>query len=363
MNHRKEQGADLFEGSPRTREDDASDTYFQRLHGQWTPSDQTAFELRLEKDPEYADAYRRVDDSWAALERHAEAPELMAYREEALSFVRRANARRWLKPNLYAQGRWPNFQWKTAAAVAGVAVLLATVWQFSPYGYKPGQYRTGIGEQRMVELADHSRIALDAATTIQVRFSSDGRVVQLKEGQAQFMVAHDPTRPFKVQVGDQTVVALGTIFTVEYVDHKVHVAMMEGRVAYVPQQSSIPSPPSGGASNPTPVSSAIELSAGEELHVARNGHTIVTRKADLEAATAWREGKVIFRTETLSEAARRLNRYSQVQIEIDESVLAAKHINGVFEAGDTQGFITAVQRYWPVKADYSDRGTVRLSPK
>jgi transmembrane sensor len=355
-------------------EQEAADAFVQRLTGEWTAQDQTVLEARLDQDLAYADAYRRVAESWAALDTHAEAPELMAYREEAISYARRTSARRWLRPNLYARGRW-----RVAAAILGVMVTSAVVWQFSPYGYSPGRYRTGIGEQRIVELEDHTRIALDAATRLQVRYSDDARVVQLKEGQAQFSVAKDPARPFKVRVGEHTIVALGTVFTVEYVDQEVHVAMMEGRVAVIadqaaPTPSAATRPKSTHGQDPsiaenrtepsnTAVRGTIELSAGEELRVHGDGLATVIPEADLKAATAWREGKVIFRGETLEQAIRRLNRYSHVRIEIADASLAAERISGVFEAGDTQGFVSAVQRYLPVTVQQTDSTTIEMRTK
>jgi len=96
------------------------------------------------------------------------------------------------------------------------------------------------------------------------------------------------------------------------------------------------------------------------LRVSRDGENTVTPKADIEAATAWREGKVIIRRETLGDAVRRLNRYSRRQIQIDDAALAAKLISGVFEAGDTQGFVSAVQRYLPVTVDESASRTIKL---
>jgi transmembrane sensor len=362
-------------GSPQSTEEEASDTFVQRMHGEWTAADQAAFEARLERDPAYADAYRRVDASWSALDTHAESPQLMGYREEAIAYARKLSAGRWLKENRYTRRPW-----HTAAAAACIALALATAWQLSPYGYTPGQYITGTGEQRIVELPDHSRITLDAITRLQVRYTKDARLIDLKQGQAQFSVAHDPSRPFKVLAGNRTIIAVGTVFTVEYVDQKIHVAMMEGRVAVVSDQTnsapidsalSTTTASSGAGIGPTRQISgqsnqqggAIELSAGEELHVARDGHAVVTPKADLEAATAWREGKVIIRTESLSEAVERINRYSKLQIQIVGEQLANKHISGVFETGDTQGFVSAVQRYLPVETDYSDPNIVRLMLK
>ena len=364
-----------LDAGPATVEEEASEIFVQHLHGEWTPADQAAFEERLERDPAFADAYCHVEASWDSLDKHAETPELMGYREEAISYARNASAARWLRVNPYTRRPW-----RVAAAAAGIALVIATGWQLSPYGYRPGLYRTDIGEQRIVELEDHSRITLDAITQLQVRYTKDARIIDLKQGQAQFSVAHDPSRPFKVVAGNQTIIAVGTVFTVEYVDQKVHVAMMEGRVAVVPEQTRLPQPgslPSAStdskgvrvasskhtAVSTDPQGGTIELSAGEELHVARDGQTVVTPKADLEAATAWREGKVIIRTEPLSEAVERLNRYSKLQIKIVGEELADEHISGVFEAGDTQGFVSAVQRYLPVEADYSDSDTVRLSLK
>ncbi len=356
---------------PSTIDEEASATLVQRLHGEWTLADQMAFESRLDRDPSYANAYRCVDCSWSALDTHADSPQLMAYREEAIAYVRRQNAGRWLKENRYTRRPW-----RTAAVAAGLAFAIATAWQFSPYGYTSGLYRTGIGEQRIVELDDHSRIILDAVTRLQVRYSKDARLIDLKQGQAQFSVAKDPSRPFKIVAGNQLIIALGTVFTVEYFDRKMHVAMMEGRVAVVPGQSnatpSEPAHPAASDSGAVHLASSkhaaraneqrtIELSAGEELRVARDGDAVLTPHADLEAATAWRAGKVILRTESLGEAVERLNRYSTAQIKIDDEQLAKEHVSGVFEAGDTQGFVSAVQRYLPVKVSYPDPDTIRLS--
>jgi len=337
--------------------DEASETFIQRLYGEWSEREQATFERRLTGDPQFADAYRRVEESWRALDIHAEAPEVMGYREEAISTMRRANGRRWLGT---VKRRWLALDWKVAAVFGGLALALIG-WQISPYGYRRGEYHTGIGEQRVMELADHSRVALDATTRLRVRFSKDVRSIELLEGQAQFTVAQDPARPFKVTAGDRTIVALGTVFTVEYEDRKVHVAMLEGKVAVLaPQSTSRHSGVEEGKTD-TAVSEGIPLSAGEELHVAHDGRAVVTPKADLQAATAWREGKVIFRTEPLGEAVHRMNRYSHLQLKIDDPALASEVVSGVFEAGDTRGFVAALQRYLSITVDYSDSDSVRLT--
>src|ERR1700722_7778328 len=89
-----------------TIEEEASDPFVQQLHGEWADQDQAAFEARLERDPAYADAYARAQESWGALDAHAESAEVMRYREEAIAYARRSNAHRWFKAHTYARSGW-----------------------------------------------------------------------------------------------------------------------------------------------------------------------------------------------------------------------------------------------------------------
>jgi transmembrane sensor len=335
-------------------EDQAAGLFMRRRSGPWSAADQTLLASRLSADPDFANAYRRVEQSWESVGRHATAPELLALREHAIARARKASARRWLIP-----GPGPQHIWKYAAAAAVLISVIGIAWRLSPYGHQPGVYKTGFGEQKTVELADHSRIALDARTQIKVRLSPDARIVELLDGQAQFTVAKDPARPFKVVAGERTIVAVGTVFTVEYVDKQVQVAMVEGRVAVLSQGASSGS----GESDPNIKQTSLELSAGEELRVLANGSATISRKADIEAVTAWREGKVIFRDETLGEAVRRLNRYSRQQVIVDDPALAQMKVSGVFDSGDAQAFAEAMLAYLPVTANFSHSSTIHLRMK
>ncbi|MGC4028577.1 MAG: FecR domain-containing protein [Steroidobacteraceae bacterium] len=357
-----------------TVEEEASSDFLRRLQGEWTESDQIGLETRLTRDQAYANAYQRAEESWDILGAFAEAPEVVSRREKSLAYARRSSVRRWVG------NRSVGSRWRLVAVAAGIVILLAMAWQVSPYGYRAELYQTGIGEQRMIDLEDHSRVVLNAKTRMRVRYTRDARVVQMQEGEAQFYVAKDPTRPFKVQVGDRLIVALGTVFTVEYIEKAMRVAMVEGRVAvYSPSSEQVAdggvTPSGGGADKLTSKdsagshavksaqaagsSSAIELGAGEELSVARDGGLLVA-PADIESATAWRDGKVILKNTRLGEAVRRFNRYSRVQIRVDDEALTAREISGVFEAGDAQGFVSAVQHYYPVMIEYVDKDVILL---
>ena len=360
--------------------DSAAALFARRLQGDWSRVEQAELDTRLRQDAAFAQAFAQVERSWQAVGQHAAAPELMAFREQAIARARRAGAGRWQDAD-----RSNRAKWRIAAALIGAA-LLATALQLSPFGYRPGSYSTAIGEQKTIELDDHSRITLDANTHLQVRFSADARIVQLIEGQAQFSVAKDPARPFKVEAGSRTIVAIGTAFTVEYVEREIRVAMLEGKVAVLTESADAqglgqnPGAVAASSANTArdsvktagdranankelPLDKVIELIAGEALRVGNDGNAVVIPKADLEVATAWRHGKIIFHSEPLGDAVRRLNRYSRKQLEIENPDLASLRVNGVFEAGDAQAFAEAVQAYLPVDADYTLSGKIRLRMK
>jgi transmembrane sensor len=336
----------------------AADILVRRRRPSWTMADQRALDSQLASDPALAQAYRRVQESWDAVGRFATSPELMALREQAISRARRYSARRWSLP-----GRRSRYGYGWAAAAAGALLIGAAIWQASPYGYHPGVYWTALGEQRTLELPDHSLLVLDARTRLRIRFSADARTVELLEGQAQFSVAKDPTRPFKVEAGAKTIVAVGTVFDVAYIDREIQVAMVEGRVAVLPTNHSDAESPAGADAGGGRVPSTLELSAGEGLQVSPDGHSAVLHDADLEAATAWRQGKVVFRNETLAGAVRRLNRYSRQQVVIDDPALASMRVNGVFDSGDAQGFAEAMQAYLSLAVDFSQGSTIHLRTK
>lgn len=346
-------------------EERAAQAFARRRFGPWTAGDESELSARLAQDASYADAYRRVEQSWGAVGQQAASADLMAMRERSLSRARRATARRWRSGE-----RQPSL-WRLVAGLAAAGFVLAAAYELAPFGWRPGEYRTAIGEQRSIELADHSRIAMDAATRLRVHFSNDARIVQLISGQAQFWVAKDVARPFKVETDNHVVVAVGTVFTVEYVGQEMHVAMLEGKVAVLAQRSSDApqEAPSMGRDvkmkplsviAPRLVGGDIELTAGEALDVRKDGQATIIPHADLAAATAWREGKVIFHKESLGEAVRQLNRYSSLQIEISDPALASMQVSGVFEEGDSLAFVEAVRSYLPVSADTSTAGRIRL---
>jgi len=336
--------------------------WFLRYHqGRLTAEDFEALQAWLLANPDHAAAWRETQKIWNGFSEHAMLPELVAARREALSAVRRVQLKRWTTRS------WSARRWVLAAAVSLVA-LGAVWWRVVLDG---NTYSTDIGEQRTVLLTDNSRMTLDALTRVRVLYDKHVRSVELLQGQAQFEVAHQSGRPFRVRAGDRVIEAHGTVFAVEYVDQRMRVALLEGSVTVTPVPDSDPrlsrarTPSVARPVGPAPQNAAdrtaiIELKPGEALRIEADGEQALDAQADLAAATAWRQGKVIFRQEPLRDAVSRLNRYSRVQIEIVDPAIEQWPVSGIFGSGDAEAFAEAISVYFPIQVQRSDPDVIEL---
>ncbi len=302
-----------------------------------TPADEAAFEAWLEEDDLHRRAWERTAKVWDLVDSHSATPDLMVIRRDALHRAQRT-----------ARGRLTNppRRMAIAAAVAGVAVLAGLgTW---PLVDGVDVYRTGLNERRVVTLKDGSKVSLDAMSKISVRYSDDARRLTLQRGQARFDVAHDVSRPFSVRARDRTVVATGTAFNIDIFEKKARVTLIEGRVLVLadaqPKLGPIPLAPAAPKQKP------IELHPGEALVSTEDAPPQVLAHVDVEQATAWQQGKLMFDKEPLAEAVARMNRYSERKIVIGDVAAGAVPISGAFDAGNVKGFLEAVTTYLPVDA-------------
>lgn len=298
-----------------------------------------AFEAWLRADARHRAAWARVNAPWDLLGEHAAAPELMAVRRDALDRAHRhKRAGAGLRPRL------------ALAAMVLVAVAAGGwIWK----AQQPEVFRTALGERRVIPLADGSRVSLDSGSELRLRFDDRARRLELRRGQARFDVARDVARPFTVQVRDQLVVATGTAFNVDLLGERVLVTLIEGRVEVLPGPST---GPAAAASAPAARSTA--LNAGEQLVLAPRRAPVVA-PVDLDRATAWESGQLVFSDEPLATVAQRVGRYHGHPVEVDAGA-AALRISGVFRAGDVDTFVEVVTRYLPVRAVARDDGGIVL---
>jgi transmembrane sensor len=246
-----------------------------------------------------------------------------------------------------ARRRWP-MAVAASIVVAACGVMLALVlstgtWRRSAAvqtaTVTPARHATAVGEQRVIALPDGSTLALNTDSVVEVSLQAGSRDLRLLRGEAHFTVAHDPSRPFMVTVGNHTVRAVGTAFDVRLRDaNALDVLVTEGVVRLGQTEGGQPA--------------ATELAAGQLLQIDTQGRTHVQKldSSGQSAWLAWRDGMLLFEGETLQAALDEFSRYTSDRFSIADPQLRGMRIGGYFPAGNTNALLTVLNKNFGLAA-------------
>jgi transmembrane sensor len=132
--------------------------------------------------------------------------------------------------------------------------------------------------------------------------------------------------------------AVGTQFDVYRKDDGLVVTVVEGRVAVLPPPTAPSAAPRRTAS-PAALQDTEFLSAGEQLTVTPRVAVPKPHHADVNAATAWVQRRLVFDDTPLAEVAEEFNRYSLRRLVIDDAELSRKTISGAYSSRDPASLI------------------------
>lgn len=242
--------------------------------------DWEGFTAWLEADPAHAEVYDLVTAAAAdAAEVLLAAPALAAPAVPAPANDDPANE--------YRGASFLRRRWIGGALAASLAALGAVgIWQMQGGTY---MVETAPGETRMIALEDGSSVLLAGSSRIELD-RGDARFAELEAGQALFTVRHDASKPFRVDVGENELLDLGTVFDVKLNGTVTTIAVSEGAVAFNPGRQNVRIDP---------------------------GHVLTSEagSADYTLGTIaaaqvgeWREGRLTFQDETLGAVAEDLAR-------------------------------------------------------
>jgi transmembrane sensor len=309
----------------RSTNDEAA-AWAVRLDGaQLSAEDQQRLDEWLSASPSHRGALLRAQAVWMSLgkqdvlraspiaperaESLASAAEALASARSGRSGMRRSGIRRGLPA--------------MAAVLAGVVVFLLGSRVLELRG---DSYETRVGEVRRIALEDGSAITLNSNSAATVRFERNLRSVRLSRGEGLFEVAHNKDRPFVVSSGGVSVRAVGTAFAVRTLTDEVTVTVTEGIVEVTRPQE------------PQEPPQRVSANHRAEIHPQRGVTVRAEDPAESGRQLSWRDGILSFSGESLAEAVREVNRYSQRQVEVTDPELANKPVIGIFRAGDVDAF-------------------------
>lgn len=255
--------------------------------------------------------------------------------------VRSMSSRRWLTAAV------------TMAAVVGLSLGLPSLWRVRPVAPVPAavgmtalHLETGHGEQLSRHLQDNSVLHLNTDSAVTIRFSKTERLVALTSGQAEFEVAHDPTRAFRVLAGSAEVVAIGTLFDVRLEKDSTVVTVVEGRVAVGPSPVS-----QEHVTNPNNPPRYVHVGADQQIRVTEAEWPATPVSVDAQHTTAWLHREIVFDHEPLERVAAEFNRYAPKPIDIATPALRTLQISGAFATDDTDAFIAFLRTLKGVRVD------------
>ncbi len=267
---------------------------------------------------------------------------------------------------------------KVAAIAACLMVMLSLaallITEPSPE-QPPSRYITAIGDQRTIALSDGSSIILNTNSDLEVLFDDTVRLIKLHRGEAYFEVAKDPKRRFRVDAGDNAVVAVGTAFVVRRKVGAVDVAVTHGIVELqqavwrLPERGSAPEvaealqgeQPAASRNDRvwTPVAAMV---VGQSATIPEGGGDIIRDNiGDVDRMLDWTDGSLVFQGEPLSEVVQAISRYSRYRFEIEDSELNTLRVGGVFKVGDVTGLVEALEASFGVRAQYIGEAEIKLS--
>lgn len=217
---------------------------------------------------------------------------------------------------------------KTSLAAIG-ACLLATfsLWLIDPV-YQQENYATSPTSRQQIQLADGTRLDLDAGSHLTIRWGLRTRQAELHSGRVLFSVSPAWLRPFEVSADGVHIRVLGTQFNVRRQAERVAVNVAEGKVAVH----------DGG--------SVLHLTAGQRV-TRQGGQLGAIETIAPEAVRDWRDGRIHLERTSLAEALAEFQPWLRQEA---RAVGTAQQltVSGVFDSARADDFLDLLPEILPV---------------
>src|SRR5881296_120912 len=245
-------------------------------------------------------------------------------------------------------------RWGTAtvwpARIAAAAVLVvagAALWSHRSPSAPPREYATAPGHRAALTLPDGSRVLLSVGTRLLVPrdYGVVVRAVEL-EGEAYFVVRHDPARPFLVRTAHGTTEDLGTEFDVRAYreERSLQVIVAAGRVAL----------------RRTEGADSLLLRPRDRGVIDAGGTVTIISGVSLKHYLAWLRGTLQFDDAPLGGVLAQLERWYDLEIQTTDRSLERERLTISFTTAAPDEALSALARVLGARFTREER-VVRLT--
>lgn len=218
--------------------------------------------------------------------------------------------------------------------IAGLGLLGGSLWLCArtPLGDSLlADLSTGRGQRQAFDLADGSRLNLNANSAVDLRFDDQQRLVVLRHGELVIQVAPDPQRPLRVRTAQGQVQALGTRFLVAQEQDVTRVVVLQHSV-----QLRLPD------------GTTRDLQEGQSALLATG--RITPTAGDQRGRADWLVGRLNVLDEPLEQVVEALRPYQRGFIRIAPQVRHLR-VQGVFPLDDPARTLAALAETLPIQVD------------
>lgn len=201
--------------------------------------------------------------------------------------------------------------------------------------------RTGTGERRLHVLEDGTRLTLNTASAVDIRYDAGQRLILLRGGEILVQTADDP-RPLSVRSPHGQMRALGTRFNVRLFEDHTQLLVLEHAVAVSNAASAEP----------------LRVNAGMGLAF-DNGPLPAPASAD-SSQSDWSKGHLVVDNWRLDRTLAELERYRSGFIRCSDNI-AGLRVSGVYPLDDIDRTLALISQALNIRMETRTRFWVRLS--
>jgi len=198
-------------------------------------------------------------------------------------------------------------------------------------------YSTRRGERATLRLSDGSRVTLAPESRLHIAAGFGDRVRSLAlDGEAEFEIVHDSTRPFSVRAGAAVIRDIGTRFDLRAypADSGTRVAVAEGAVtigsAFADSTAAMPT------------GEGILVRRGEVGRLDAQGHAATAMIGSDAEFFGWTQGRLVFVRAPLRDVLASIGRWYDVDIRIPDASLAGRLVTADFSTQSPADMILAL---------------------
>jgi len=289
------------------------------LSGELTDSEKEFVNLWIKDSPENEVAFSEYLSSW-------EAVSLLHEMEQFNSFEALKKIDSQIVQNRPL--RWWTFMQRVAAILLLPVLIYSVYVTFDKRNIKVinsevlmQKVTSKPGMVTQFTTADGTKIWLNSGSELifPINFTGKEREVQLK-GEAFFEVTENKEQPFIVKVNNLNIEVLGTSFNVVSYDNDSHaeIVLVQGKVALTSVKDG-------------KVKDQGFLNPNQKADFDRVTLQLVKEPVNVEKYIAWREGYLVFRDDSMDEVVKKLSRWFNVEIVLNNKELESYTFQATFK--------------------------------